>query len=637
MPSASFSPTSGKNTEENGSNCHMQFSLALLVPNAGTMVQRVHTANRPAEVSAKRHIKYEKNLDDPLHRQILNSIDEIKRNAELQGILTCAEAPSTKLEMTTVFHNGRFFRTTASNGKTSENFVECMVVQDGIIKHIGSTSDVLIKEAIDSDGVATHDMNGRIILPGFIDGHMHLLLLGMSLQKLSLRQCKSLSDIRESIKVYAKQNPNLPRILCQEWMHSMTNSEAYASALDDLDPRPIFVESKDLHSVWCNTAALEEIKADSLEDPEGGTIHRDATGKPSGLLDEACVVGIVWPHIARVSPMDLKVDALKQGIDVYNAAGYTGLVEMAMDKDAWEALEVLRQRHDIPMRIAAHWIILPSDSEDKLIEQVNTAIAMHRKYNAENSPAFRIAGIKVITDGVIDACTAALSQTYSTGESCSGLWTPEKLLPVVKAADAAGLQVALHAIGDGAIKMAVDALAQCTPGRRHRIEHLELASREDARRLGDLGITASIQPVHADPAILRAWPKLLGEHRCCRAFAYKEFQDHGATLALGSDSPTAPYAVLPNLYVATTRRSAREPDNESTVNGHFAISLASAVAAATAGSAYSCFADGWCGRLEVGLKADFVVAEVECEKSRLLQGKVKQTWFEGRKVFEARD
>lgn len=210
--------------------------------------------------------------------------------------------------------------------------------------------------------------------------------------------------------------------------------------------------------------------------------------------------------------------------------------------------------------------------------------------------------------------------------------------PVAKTADAAGLQCALHAIGDGAIKLEIDTLeANGTSGRRHRIEHLELASSEDAKRLGRLGITASIQPVHADPAILRACPKLLGEHRCGRAFPCKEFEDSGAKLALGSDAPTAPYAAFPNMYTATTRRSAREPESLEVVNEHFAISLASAVAAATAESAYSCFAESWAGSLEKEMKADFVVVDMVWKPEGLLAASVEETWFEGKKLFGPKD
>lgn len=183
--------------------------------------------------------------------------------------------------------------------------------------------------------------------------------------------------------------------------------------------------------------------------------------------------------------------------------------------------------------------------------------------------------------------------------------------------------------------MAIDVLEKNTDrSRRPRIEHLELASERDAKRLGALGITASIQPVHSDPAILRAWPRLIGEHRCKRAFAYREMADHGAPLALGSDAPTAPHLPLPNLHVATTRRSYREPDLETVINGEFALTVCQAVAGATRGSAYSCFADAWTGELKAGLKADFVVADVELMPGHLIKGKVLETWFEGKRVFK---
>lgn len=283
--------------------------------------------------------------------------------------------------------------------------------------------------------------------------------------------------------------------------------------------------------------------------------------------------------------------------------------------------------------MAAHWLMRPSEDEKNLISQVDRAIELHKQFNLDTSPALRIAGIKIICDGVVDACTAAVSQPYENGISCPPIWTAEMIIPLVKRADAAGLQCALHAIGDGAVKMAIDVLGTYgTPGNRHRIEHLELTAPEDARRLGKLGITASIQPVHCDPAILRAWPKLIGENRCGRAFAYKDFQDGGAVLSLGTDAPTAPHEPLPNVYCGTTRRSAKEPKSAETVNKEFALPLAAALAAASAGTAYSCYADSITGRLEAGLKADFVVVDMDWEAEKLLEAKVLETWFDGKRV-----
>jgi predicted amidohydrolase YtcJ len=183
--------------------------------------------------------------------------------------------------------------------------------------------------------------------------------------------------------------------------------------------------------------------------------------------------------------------------------------------------------------------------------------------------------------------------------------------------------------------MAINAIEDNgSPGKRHRIEHLELSSPKDAKRLGQLGITASIQPVHSDPAILRAWPKILGPERLKRVFAYKEFHEHGAPLAIGTDSPTAPHVPFDNLYVATTRKSAKEPArNDPPVNPNFVLDIYDAIAAATAGVAYSTFSESRVGSLQPGCRADFVVVDLDASPEKLIGTRVLQTWFAGKKVF----
>ncbi|KAF2125589.1 amidohydrolase family protein-like protein [Dothidotthia symphoricarpi CBS 119687] len=535
----------------------------------------------------------------------------------------------------TLLTNGRFFY--GGNSSSEAEWHSAMAIQDGKIIFIGR-EDAPEFQSYRDDSVEINDLQGRHILPSFIDGHMHFLMLGQSLHKVDLDNCVDLAEIRSRISKYAKEHPHKQRILCKGWMHSMTAGEAKASMLDDLDSRPIYIDSKDLHSVWCNSAALEEMGIQSMEDPAGGKIERDADGKASGLLSEACVLLIVWPYLAQVLPMEDKFSALRAAIKAYHEVGTTGCIDMAMDENAWEAILALREAEggELPLRIAAHWCILPGDGEEHRLRQVERAVELSRQFNTKTSPDLRIVGIKVICDGVIDACTAALAEPYTSNGHFEGpIWTPEMLGPVVKKACEADLQCALHAIGDQAVHNAINVLEKYgKPGQRHRIEHLELTAPEDAKRLGQLGITASIQPVHSDPAILRAWPKLLGPERLKRAFAYSDFADHGATLAIGSDSPTAPYAPLPNLYVATTRRSARQPDaDDAPVNGNFRLELAQAVSAATEGAAYSCFAEGRIGSLEVGKLADFCVVDTQWKDEELLNAKVVETWFGGRKVF----
>ncbi|KAL4754626.1 hypothetical protein BDW72DRAFT_189924 [Aspergillus terricola var. indicus] len=544
--------------------------------------------------------------------------------------------------MKTLYYNAAVLTPTETKSKSAAT---CLLVEDDIIVYVGSEQD-----APASDKQV--DLVGRRVLPGFVDGHMHLLLFGSSLSKISLEGCKSLSEIQSTIRDAANsRSPTIyPRLFCSGWMHSMTNGQALASDLDDLDPhgRPIFIDAKDLHSAWCNTAALNDLGIDkSTPTPAGGDIARDNDGNPTGLLSESAAVTIVWPHVARVATANEKKEYVKDAIRAYNAAGYTGMVEMATDENIFETARQLREQEpgSFSIRLAMHWLITPAASEAGVLAQVDRAIELHEKYNKETSPDLRIAGIKVICDGVVDACTAALLEPYTAGlsntastASPSPLWEEDILRKVVQRADGAGLQVALHAIGDAAVALAINTLETVepqpgSPSRRHRIEHLELTSPSDASRLASLGITASIQPVHADPAILRAWPRLLGPERVRRAFAYREFAEAGANVAIGTDAPTAPHSALKNLYTATTRRSAREPECQETVNEEFRLTLVQAISAATRNAAYSCFVDDVTGALEVGKKADFVVLDMQWDENKLLEARVVRTYFEGRCVF----
>lgn len=145
--------------------------------------------------------------------------------------------------MATLFHNGRFFQSEPkSNGYS---FVDAMLVNEsGKITHVGSRNDENVSAA-EATGIAKQNVNGRIVLPGFIDGHMHFLMLGQSLQKAGLEACKDLQDIRRTIKEFAATHPSAARIMCKGWMHSMTNGEAFSSMIDDLDPRPMYVMLRD--------------------------------------------------------------------------------------------------------------------------------------------------------------------------------------------------------------------------------------------------------------------------------------------------------------------------------------------------------------------------------------------------------
>ncbi|EYE98437.1 amidohydrolase [Aspergillus ruber CBS 135680] len=532
---------------------------------------------------------------------------------------------------TTIFTNARIF-----TGSGSDTFQQAMIILGHQILHVGSGDDSAVLRAKLS-GAHEIDLNNHIVVPGFVDSHVHILDFALSQRRLNLLSCKSLVDIREMIKTYAQKHSELERIVCKGWVQSSTGGVALANMLNDLDERPIYIQANDLHSIWCNTAALHELSAENMSNPPGGTIHRDENGKPSGLLSESAHLNVALPFLTSMVSIEEKFAALEDAVKAYTTAGYTGMIDMAMNEKDWEILKLFHQRHadGLPFHVAAHWLVPYSEDMDVVFKHVDRAIALHQEFHPATSPTFCIAGIKLIADGVVDGCTAALSQPYTnTTDPVAPIWPTEALKVVIRKATAAGLQCAVHAIGDAAVKQAIDALSASSKAQpsippRHRIEHLELTSPEDAKRLGQLGITASVQPVHSDPVLFRAWPSLIGQHRCGRAFAYQEFLEGGAKIAFGTDAPTAAHLALPNLYSATTRKSAIEPDSEETVNKHFGLELAKAVEAATTGAAYSRFAEGWTGSLRKGLSADFVVLDTDWRAEGLLQAKVTQTWYRG--------
>lgn len=535
----------------------------------------------------------------------------------------------------TILRNARIFTSTDD----SDDLVQgCLIFEDGLIQYVGPEEPAILDEAVAS-GATEIDTHDSVITPGFIDSHVHILHYGLSLSKLDIMSCKSLQQIREKIRTFAKSHPSEPRILCKGWIQASTGGQALASMLDDLDTRPIYIEALDLHSMWCSTAALDELGVWSVEDPPGGTIHRDCQGRPSGLLDEAALLLIVWPYLTKILTAEQKQTTLHRAISAYIQAGYTGVIDMAMDEDAWDALEIYRSHNPLALHIAAHWLIPYSDDKQEIEANLDKAIEMHRKFHPSASPSFCVVGIKLVGDGVVDSCTAALSQPYGgKSDPVEPIWPAATMAKIVHQANAAGLQCAVHAIGDKTITQAIDAFSALEkPSRRHRIEHLELASASDAKRLGELGIIASVQPVHSDPVLYEAWPSLLGTHRCQRAFPYRDFLESGAPLALGTDAPTAANLPLPNLYNATTRRSAIDPQSSATTTPQFAISLGAALRAATIGAAYSRHADDRMGSLKKGAAADFVVLEMDWMPDRLLKANVRQTWFQGQKVFDVQE
>lgn len=523
-------------------------------------------------------------------------------------------------------------------------WAEALVVDDDALAYVGDEAGALAHGGADA---VTVDLGGRLVLPGFTDAHTHLVMMGEALGRVGLTDARSLDEIRARLRAARDAAPDAPRLLGRGWLFDSVPGSPTAAMLDAaVADVPVYLDANDYHSCWVNTAALAELGITrETPDPIGGRIGRDPAGEPDGMLYETAAQQFVWEHLAASATDDDRDAAVERTIEAYLATGVSGVVDMAFDELGLAAFRRAAERRGgtLPLRVAAHWFVANTGDTAANLAQVEHAARLAAETAAApTAPWLRIVGIKLVLDGVIDACTAAMRHPYADGSNAEPIWPLDALKPVVAAADAAGLQVAQHAIGDYASQIALDAIEHAVEAngdlpRRHRIEHLEYAAPGTAERMARLGVTASMQPVHADPAIFDNWVAMLGDERVERAFAWPEYVGAGALLAFSTDAPTAPHEALHNMYVAATRRSALDASYEPSLPG-FAMPLAQAIGHATRDAAASCGDGDTRGRLVTGLAADFAVLDVDPfleGDGALLTARVVRTVVAGAPVFEA--
>jgi len=528
----------------------------------------------------------------------------------------------------TVYRRGRLF--TAGEAP----WAEALAVADDRIVAAGGDRDIAALAGADTEVV---DLAGAFVVPGITDAHFHTLMAGDALRRVDLVHAKDVEEICRLVRGWADENPASPWVLGRGWLHSSIPSGAPTRQMLDeaIADRPVFLDANDLHSGWVNTLGLERLGITAgTPDPAGGEIVRDGGGVPTGELKEMAVVG-AWEHFASITTDAQRDDQLRSALAAVAAAGVTSVVDMAMNPAALDAMARADRAGTLTARIRAHVLLFPDRDLTPQIEEAAAFAIAHA------SPLLSVVGVKIVSDGVIDACTAAMLWPFSNGAHPPAIWEPAILRPAVLAADAAGLQVAIHAIGDRAIRNALDAFEEAArvngpTGLRHRIEHIELPDPADIPRFGELGVTASMQPVHADPAIRPNWTAMLGDERATRGFPWTALRA-STRLVLGTDAPTAPLQALPNLFVATTRRSALDRSLPAQ-SEEPTLELGAALRGATIEAAWSCRDEGERGSLEAGKLADLVVLDTdpfEAGPESLLDARVLRTVVGGRTVFES--
>jgi predicted amidohydrolase YtcJ len=485
-----------------------------------------------------------------------------------------------------------------------------IVVEDGRIARIVADDTAVEGAVVAGDDVV--ELAGQVVVPGFVDSHVHLVWMGQSLASVALTDAPDLATIQRRLRAERERiGPDATVLRGKGWLFDALDTEPTAAMIDEVVADiPVFLDSNDMHSVWVNTAALRTMGVDAeTPDPPSGRLSRLPSGEPTGMLYERAAHEIGWAHLAATTTDRDRVDAVRRALEAFAAAGVTSVVDMGMDEDGWAALHTLAHESGgrLPVRVVAHWLIPDSGDSTSNRASVDRAAEL----SARGSTWMRVIGVKLVLDGVIDSCTAALRHPYANGSNAELMWDEGRLREVALAADAARLRLAIHAIGDRASDVALDVIeavvaANAPWDRRPRLEHLEIVSDDTPARMAALAVTASIQPVHADPAIQPNWRAQLGDERVERGYPWPVFGAAGARVALGTDAPTAPHEALVNLHIATTRESVIDPALPATTPGSV-LPIDQALRHATIDSAASFAADGDLGRIAPGYAADFVV------------------------------
>ncbi|UYV17199.1 amidohydrolase [Porphyrobacter sp. ULC335] len=475
------------------------------------------------------------------------------------------------------------------------------------------------------------DGEGRVMVPGMIDAHVHVMDIGFAALTLDLSQTTSLEDALAKIKAFAEANPGRPWIIGRGWNQEKWGLGRFPTAAEldaVVSDRPVWLERADNHANWANSLAMQTAGITAkTPDPAGGKIIRDAKGNPAGVFVDKAVplVGAVVPA-PRPEDRDLAFAAAQE---VLLAKGVTAVADMGTKPADWTTFRRAGDEGRLQIRIMSY-----ADSIETL-----ELMAGPQPTAWLYDDKLRMGGIKLFLDGALGSRGASLKEPYADDHGTRGLplLSPTQLRNLMSRAAMDDFQTAVHAIGDAAnaeVLGAIEELSESYKGdRRWRIEHTQIVDPVDLSRLGQHGVIASMQPLHQTSDRLMAEVRL-GPDRLDGAYPWRSVLKVGGRLAFGSDAPVEPADPWAGMAAAISRTDAKgEP-----FGGWFpeeTVSRETALAGFTADAAYAGFAEGRFGRLIPGERADFLFVDRDplfASPEALRETKVLQVWVGGVKV-----
>ena len=518
-------------------------------------------------------------------------------------------------------------------GDTAHAAATALAIRGDRIVAVGDDATI---RRLASATTRAEDLGGRRVVPGFHDAHWHL----PTRRTADLVGAADPAELVRRLSAFADSIPPDAWITGRGWTPDMfPHNTAHRLYLDSaFSDRPVILTDRDGHQTLANRRALS-ISGVSLETPEpaGGAIIRDASGAPTGLLQETAS-DLVRRHLPDLTTDEVYA-ALRYEMHRAAAFGLTALqVANALDPVESSAFERALASDSLLVRFRVAVPFTPSAGDSAL----RTYVALATRWSG---PLLRAGIAKGMLDGTVDAGTAAMLAPYAIGEG-RGLprWEPAALADAVTRYDSAGLQVELHAIGDQAIRMALDAFAEAARrrgprDRRHRVEHIEVPDPSDIPRFAALGAIASTQAIFATPdaTTMLNYVPILGAERAARSMPFEAFDKTGAVQAFGSDYPVFPMDPLLGMYVAVTRQL---PDGSPPGgwNPQHRISVEAALMHYTRDASYAAFRERELGVLAPGMMADLVVLSediIGVPPVALLRAKPVLTVMGGRDTYRS--